>query len=217
MGEKGKLLMSVQYICRHTQIINSLPSCLRPGLWLFSYWIHFTYLLTLSQLTEHVSLKIELHCNTQKYICGGFFLNLWLCWFLSECELVCVSLHWLQTVHWGEALNILKLVVSRSASLVQPSSPQSDLSYEDISHVWDRSSKALPGKTLDFHFDISEVREFFFDFLFTVCESTWFPCSTRRAWCFYVYFFLHFSGCGACWGFWNLVKLFGKETFLPFP
>ncbi|XP_068601710.1 protein furry homolog [Brachionichthys hirsutus] len=62
-----------------------------------------------------------------------------------------------QTVHWEEALNILKLVVSRSASLVQPSSPHHDLSYEDNSHVWDRSSKALPGKTLDFHFDISET------------------------------------------------------------
>ncbi|XP_061575672.1 protein furry homolog isoform X2 [Cololabis saira] len=62
-----------------------------------------------------------------------------------------------QTVHWREALNILKLVVSRSASLVQPSFPQSDLSYEDVSRVWDRSSKALPGKTLDFHFDISET------------------------------------------------------------
>ncbi|TNN86582.1 Protein furry [Liparis tanakae] len=62
-----------------------------------------------------------------------------------------------QTVHWREALNILKLVVSRSASLVQPASPQSVLSYEDVSRVWDRSSKALPGKTLDFHFDISET------------------------------------------------------------
>uniref|UniRef100_A0AAQ6AFL6 Furry homolog a (Drosophila) n=1 Tax=Amphiprion ocellaris TaxID=80972 RepID=A0AAQ6AFL6_AMPOC len=62
-----------------------------------------------------------------------------------------------QTAHWREALKILKLVVSRSASLVQPSSPQSDLSYEDISRVWDRSSKALPGKTLDFYFDISET------------------------------------------------------------
>ncbi|XP_061537056.1 LOW QUALITY PROTEIN: protein furry homolog [Phycodurus eques] len=59
-----------------------------------------------------------------------------------------------QTVHWREALNILKLVVSRSASLVQPSG---DLSYEDISRVWERTSKALPGKTLDFHFDISET------------------------------------------------------------
>eukprot|EP00066_Takifugu_rubripes_P017617 XP_011606883.1 PREDICTED: LOW QUALITY PROTEIN: protein furry homolog [Takifugu rubripes] len=64
---------------------------------------------------------------------------------------------YVQTVHWGEALNILKLVVSRSASLVQPSAPQSDLSYEDVSRVWDRCSKALPGKTLDFHFDISET------------------------------------------------------------
>ncbi|XP_058489405.1 protein furry homolog isoform X1 [Solea solea] len=62
-----------------------------------------------------------------------------------------------QTVHWREALNILKLVVSRSASLVQPSAPQSDLSYEDMSRVWERSTKALPGKTLDFHFDISET------------------------------------------------------------
>uniref|UniRef100_UPI003AAB7154 protein furry homolog isoform X2 n=1 Tax=Centroberyx gerrardi TaxID=166262 RepID=UPI003AAB7154 len=62
-----------------------------------------------------------------------------------------------QTVHWREALNILKLVVSRSASLVQPASPSSDLFYEDVSRVWDRSSKALPGKTLDFHFDISET------------------------------------------------------------
>ncbi|KAM9733099.1 protein furry homolog isoform 3-T3 [Menidia menidia] len=61
------------------------------------------------------------------------------------------------TVHWREALNILKLVVSRSASLVQPSLAQSDLSYEDNSRLWDRSSKALPGKTLDFHFDISET------------------------------------------------------------
>uniref|UniRef100_A0A8C7YJ62 Furry homolog a (Drosophila) n=1 Tax=Oryzias sinensis TaxID=183150 RepID=A0A8C7YJ62_9TELE len=70
------------------------------------------------------------------------------------------------TVHWREALNILKLVVSRSASLVQPSFPQSDLSYEDISCIWDRSSKALPGKTLDFHFDISEARAFLSIFSF---------------------------------------------------
>ncbi|KAJ8404719.1 hypothetical protein AAFF_G00335820 [Aldrovandia affinis] len=62
-----------------------------------------------------------------------------------------------QTVHWKEALNILKLVVSRSASLVLPSYPHSDLSHLDVSRVWDGSSKALPGKTLDFHFDISET------------------------------------------------------------
>lgn len=63
-----------------------------------------------------------------------------------------------QSVHWKEALNILKLVVSRSASLVLPSYPHSDLTHVDMSRVWDSSSKELPGKTLDFHFDISEVQ-----------------------------------------------------------
>ncbi|XP_024297758.2 protein furry homolog isoform X3 [Oncorhynchus tshawytscha] len=61
-----------------------------------------------------------------------------------------------QTAHWREALNILKLVVSRSASLVQPTSPHSELAHLDL-QVWERSSKALPGKTLDFTFDISET------------------------------------------------------------
>lgn len=80
---------------------------------------------------------------------------------LTLCVRVCVCVNVVrrrQTAHWGEALNILKLVVSRSASLVQPASPHSELAYEDVSRAWDRSSKALPGKTLDFHFDISEVR-----------------------------------------------------------
>ena len=66
-----------------------------------------------------------------------------------------------QTIRWKEALNILKLVVSRSASLVLPSSPPSSssaVSHVEISRVWDAASKSLPGKTLDFHFDISEVR-----------------------------------------------------------
>lgn len=64
-----------------------------------------------------------------------------------------------QTVHWKDALNILKLVVSRSASLVQPAygHSQGDLSNLEVSRVWDGSSKALPGKTLDFTFDISQV------------------------------------------------------------
>lgn len=62
-----------------------------------------------------------------------------------------------QTVHWREALNILKLVVSRSASLVLPSYQHSDLSKIEIHRVWTSASKELPGKTLDFHFDISEV------------------------------------------------------------
>uniref|UniRef100_A0A4W6FL11 FRY microtubule binding protein n=1 Tax=Lates calcarifer TaxID=8187 RepID=A0A4W6FL11_LATCA len=64
-----------------------------------------------------------------------------------------------QTVHWKDALNILKLVVSRSASLVHPvyGHTQGDLSNLEVSRVWDGSAKALPGKTLDFTFDISET------------------------------------------------------------
>uniref|UniRef100_A0A6Q2Z0Z0 Furry homolog b (Drosophila) n=1 Tax=Esox lucius TaxID=8010 RepID=A0A6Q2Z0Z0_ESOLU len=64
-----------------------------------------------------------------------------------------------QTVHWKDALNILKLVVSRSASLVHPaySHAHGDLSNLEVSRVWDGSAKALPGKTLDFTFDISET------------------------------------------------------------
>ncbi|KAM6985914.1 protein furry homolog [Aplochiton taeniatus] len=65
------------------------------------------------------------------------------------------------TVHWKDALNILKLVVSRSASLVHPAyghhGQAGELSNLEVSRVWDGSSKALPGKTLDFTFDISET------------------------------------------------------------
>lgn len=55
---------------------------------------------------------------------------------------------------------MLKLVVSRSASLSLPSYAHGDLANLEVSRMmWDGSSKALPGKTLEFHFDISEVRE----------------------------------------------------------
>lgn len=153
---------------------------------------------------------------------GCLFLNVCLCWFLSVCpaELMCWHLPWLQTVHWGEALNILKLVVSRSASLVQPSSPQSDLSYEDISRVWDRSSKALPGKTLDFHFDISEVRVRF-SFLLSCVKVLELKVSSM-SWnqCLYVFssiFSCIFQGVVLIEVVRNPVMPFRKETFLPFP
>lgn len=63
-----------------------------------------------------------------------------------------------QSVHWKEALNILKLVVSRSASLVLPAYQHGDLTKLEISRLWTSSSKELPGKTLDFHFDVSQVQ-----------------------------------------------------------
>uniref|UniRef100_A0A674JRY0 FRY microtubule binding protein n=1 Tax=Terrapene triunguis TaxID=2587831 RepID=A0A674JRY0_9SAUR len=64
---------------------------------------------------------------------------------------------YVQSIHWREALNILKLVVSRSASLVLPSYQHGDLSKMEIHRVWNSTSKELPGKTLEFHFDISET------------------------------------------------------------
>jgi len=70
-------------------------------------------------------------------------------------------------------------VVSRSASLVVPSDiPKSyggDIGSPEISFtkIFNNVSKELPGKTLDFHFDISEVIILFklqsSDFLF----QTW--------------------------------------------
>uniref|UniRef100_A0A8C1XCC5 Furry homolog a (Drosophila) n=1 Tax=Cyprinus carpio TaxID=7962 RepID=A0A8C1XCC5_CYPCA len=76
---------------------------------------------------------------------------------LFNMEVLTTIEKFVQTAHWKEALNILKLVVSRSASLVSPLSPQSNASTVDVRCVWDTPSKALPGKTLDFHFDISET------------------------------------------------------------
>lgn len=70
----------------------------------------------------------------------------------------------IQSPYWKEALNILKLVVSRSASLVVPNDiPKAygvDVGSPEISFtkIFNNVSKELPGKTLDFHFDISEVR-----------------------------------------------------------
>lgn len=77
---------------------------------------------------------------------------------------VIIFLCFLQSPHWKEAQNILKLVVSRSASLVVPDDVQRSYSTEScgspeiaFTRIFNNSSKELPGKTLDFHFDISEV------------------------------------------------------------
>ncbi|XP_068599918.1 protein furry homolog-like [Brachionichthys hirsutus] len=71
---------------------------------------------------------------------------------------------YVQSPHWKEAQNILKLVVSRSASLVVPDDVHRSYSSESCSspeiaftRIFNNSSKELPGKTLDFHFDISET------------------------------------------------------------
>ncbi|XP_042663952.1 protein furry homolog-like isoform X6 [Tyto alba] len=78
-------------------------------------------------------------------------------------EIIKVIGKYVQSPYWKEALNILKLVVSRSASLVVPNDiPKSyggDIGSPEISFtkIFNNVSKELPGKTLDFHFDISET------------------------------------------------------------
>lgn len=79
-------------------------------------------------------------------------------------QVFCCVCALLQSPYWKEAQNILKLVVSRSASLVVPDEVQRSYSTESTSspeiaftRIFNNSSKELPGKTLDFHFDISEV------------------------------------------------------------
>ncbi|NXO54690.1 FRYL protein, partial [Aramus guarauna] len=78
-------------------------------------------------------------------------------------EIIKVIGKYVQSPYWKEALNILKLVVSRSASLVVPNDiPKSyggDVGSPEISFtkIFNNVSKELPGKTLDFHFDISET------------------------------------------------------------
>lgn len=92
-----------------------------------------------------------------------FYRNTYTAWYLKmESLYFCAC--FLQSPHWKEAQNILKLVVSRSASLVVPDDVQRSYSSEScgspeiaFTRIFNNSSKELPGKTLDFHFDISEV------------------------------------------------------------
>ncbi|XP_034386416.1 protein furry homolog-like isoform X6 [Cyclopterus lumpus] len=79
-------------------------------------------------------------------------------------EIMKIISKYVQSPHWKEAQNILKLVVSRSASLVVPDDVQRSYSTEScgspeiaFTRIFNNSSKELPGKTLDFHFDISET------------------------------------------------------------
>ncbi|XP_037530317.1 protein furry homolog-like [Nematolebias whitei] len=83
---------------------------------------------------------------------------------LFNLEIMKIIGKYVQSPHWKEAQNILKLVVSRSASLVVPDDVQRSYSSEScgspeiaFTRIFNNSSKELPGKTLDFYFDISET------------------------------------------------------------
>lgn len=103
-------------------------------------------------LRENVSIHIR-----------TFSRNTYTSWYVTMDSLYFIAC-FLQSPHWKEAQNILKLVVSRSASLVVPDDVQRSYSTEScgspeiaFTRIFNNSSKELPGKTLDFHFDISEV------------------------------------------------------------
>lgn len=109
-------------------------------------------------------------------------------WYLTMESLYFCACFW-QSPHWKEAQNILKLVVSRSASLVVPDDVQRSYSTEScgspeiaFTRIFNNSSKELPGKTLDFHFDISEVsvlpHQFFSQYTyFSVLNFKYMLCS----------------------------------------
>ena len=85
------------------------------------------------------------------------------------------SFEYLQGPHWRESLRILKLVVTRSSSLVAPPPPLSSYSGSSgpSSIMWDTVSttssiafssdvelsnkKELPGRTMEFTFDVSQT------------------------------------------------------------
>ncbi|XP_043911662.1 protein furry homolog-like [Protopterus annectens] len=79
-------------------------------------------------------------------------------------EIMKIIAKFIQSPYWKEAINILKLVVSRTASLAVPNDISRSYSGDSsgspeisFTKIFNNSSKELPGKTLDFHFDISET------------------------------------------------------------
>eukprot|EP00057_Strongylocentrotus_purpuratus_P024369 XP_011678843.1 PREDICTED: protein furry homolog [Strongylocentrotus purpuratus] len=70
-------------------------------------------------------------------------------------NLLRVIAKYVQGVHWQDSLNILKVAVSKSSSLVKPPS-LSDHHNRVVSLALDHR-KELPGRTMEFTFDLSRV------------------------------------------------------------
>ncbi|XP_041471022.1 protein furry homolog isoform X2 [Lytechinus variegatus] len=70
-------------------------------------------------------------------------------------NLLRVIAKYVQGVHWQDSLNILKVAVSKSSSLVKPPS-HSDHHNRVVSLALDQR-KELPGRTMEFTFDLSRV------------------------------------------------------------
>ncbi|XP_075228459.1 microtubule binding protein furry isoform X2 [Lycorma delicatula] len=80
-------------------------------------------------------------------------------------DLLRVISKYIEGVHWKEALKILKLVVTRSSTLVAPPMPAHPSSWEPCASSPHPSftdnevftKKELPGRTMDFTFDMSQT------------------------------------------------------------
>ncbi|XP_033097375.1 protein furry homolog [Anneissia japonica] len=75
-------------------------------------------------------------------------------------DLLRVIAKYVQGPHWKESLNILKLAVSRSSSLVKPSTAQDESRRRSRANTdGGGSRKDLPGRTMEFTFDLSKMVE----------------------------------------------------------
>ncbi|XP_071950730.1 protein furry homolog-like isoform X2 [Antedon mediterranea] len=74
-------------------------------------------------------------------------------------DLLRVIAKYVQGPHWKESLNILKLAVSRSSSLVKPSTAQDESRRRSRANTDGGSRKDLPGRTMEFTFDLSKMVE----------------------------------------------------------
>ncbi|XP_033646304.1 protein furry homolog-like isoform X1 [Asterias rubens] len=72
-------------------------------------------------------------------------------------NLLRVIARYVQGVHWQESLNILKVAVSKSSSLVKPPSNHEDGMGKRSSSLDLVGRKELPGRTMEFTFDLSKV------------------------------------------------------------
>ena len=74
-------------------------------------------------------------------------------------------------MHWQESLNILKVAVSKSSSIVKPPTIPEEGNGKKVPLMDLEIRKELPGRTMEFTFDLSRVG--FYSMLYTYI-SDWF-------------------------------------------
>ncbi|CAH1777850.1 unnamed protein product [Owenia fusiformis] len=131
--------LSVNFISLLVEVLEKGPTCTQPAvLQILHCLVHYVDL----QVTSSVTVNNDLLRVVAKYVEGP---------------------------HYKEALKILKLVVARSSSLTAPppSTRAASISMNDLSSLSSHTSfaeaeisikKELPGRTLDFSYDLSQTQ-----------------------------------------------------------